>query len=354
MAARVPVRLGELAEALGVALDGDPERTVSGVAPLERAGPDDVAFVSDLRYLPAARASQAGAFLAPAEASGLPGPVLRCATPRLTLIDLLVLFHPADPLVPGIEPSAVVAPGARIDPTAAVGALTVVEAGAVIGPRTRLHPLVYVGPGARVGADCVLYPHVTVRDGVRLGDRVVVHPGAVLGADGFGYQFDGAVHRKIPQVGGVIVEDDVEIGAGTTIDRATLGDTVVRRGTKIDNLVMVAHNVVIDEHAILAAQVGIAGSCHIGRGVVLAGQVGVADHVTIGDGALALAQTGIAFDVPAGDRVMGYPARPVALGWRVVAAEKQLPELVRRIRHLERRLEELEARTGERGDPPRG
>jgi UDP-3-O-[3-hydroxymyristoyl] glucosamine N-acyltransferase len=354
MAGRVPIRLGKLAEALGAVLEGDPERTVSGVAPLQTAGPDDVAFVSDVRHLEAARVSRAGAFLTPSEATGLPGAVLRCAAPRLTLIDLLGLFHPSDALVPGIDPSAVVSREALVDPTAAVGALAVVEAGAVIGPRVRLHPFVYVGPGAQIGEECVLYPHVTVRDGVRLGRRVIVHPGAVLGADGFGYQFDGAVHRKVPQVGGVIVEDDVEIGANTTIDRSTLGDTIVHRGTKIDNLVMIAHNVEIGEDAILAAQVGIAGSCHIGRGVVLTGQVGVADHVTIGAGAIALAQTGIAFDVPAGEKVMGYPARPTNLGWRIVVAERQLPDLVRRVRQLERRIEELESRLGDTGTAPRG
>jgi UDP-3-O-[3-hydroxymyristoyl] glucosamine N-acyltransferase len=354
MAARVPIRLGKLAEALGAVLEGDPERTVSGVAPLQTAGPDDVSFVTDARHEEAARISRAGAFLAAPDVINLPGAVLRCPAPRLTMIDLLALFHPADAFVPGIDSSAIVSREARIDPTAAVGALAVVEAGAVIGARARLHPLVYVGPGARIGEDCVLYPHVTVRDGVRLGRRVIVHPGVVLGSDGFGYQFDGAAHRKVPQVGGVMVEDDVEIGANTTIDRSTLGDTVVHRGTKIDNLVMIAHNVEVGEDAILAAQVGIAGSCHIGRGVVLTGQVGVADHVTIGDGAIALAQTGIAFDVPAGEKVMGYPARPTNLGWRIVVAERQLPEIVRRVRQLERRLEELESRLRNEGPGARG
>jgi UDP-3-O-[3-hydroxymyristoyl] glucosamine N-acyltransferase len=354
MAGRVPIRLGKLAEALGAELEGDPERTVSGVAPLETAGPDDVAFVSDARHQAAARGSRAGAFLAPRDMTDLPGAILRTPTPRLAFVELLALFHPPEPVVPGIDPSAVVSREARVDPGAAVGALAVVEAGAVVGARTRLHPLVYVGAGVLIGEDCVLYPHVVVRDGVRLGNRVIVHPGAVLGADGFGYQADGTAHRKIPQVGGVVVEDDVEIGANTTIDRSTLGDTIVRRGAKIDNLVMIAHNVEVGEDTILAAQVGIAGSSRIGRGVVLTGQVGVADHVSIGDGAVALAQSGIAFDVPAGEKVMGYPARSTSLGWRIVVAEKQLPELVRRVRQLERRIEELESRLGERGSASRG
>src|SRR6059058_4947254 len=196
---------------------------------------------------------------------------------------------------------------ARVDPTAAVGPLAVVESGAVLGPRVRVHAFAFVGARAEVGEDSVLHPRVVLCAGVKLGRRVVVHPGAVIGADGFGYAFDGEAHRKIPQVGGVLIEDDVEIGANTAIDRATFGDTIIRRGTKIDNLVQVGHNVEIGEHSLLVAQVGIAGSSRLGKGVVLAGQVGVADHLTIGDGVIAGAQTGIAFSLPAGDKVLGTP-----------------------------------------------
>jgi UDP-3-O-[3-hydroxymyristoyl] glucosamine N-acyltransferase len=349
MAVPAGVSLGELATALGATLDGDPGRVVRGVAPLDRAGPDEVAFVLDVRYQRAAQASRAGAFLAPAEVSGLPGPVLRCPAPRLALIDLLTLFHPPVPPTPGIAPSAVVAPEARVAASASVGALTVVEAGAVIGARVRLYPLVYVGPGVEIGDDSVLYAHVVVRDGVRLGRRVIVHPGAVIGADGFGYAFDGARHRKMPQVGGVRVEDDVEIGANTTIDRATLGETVVGQGTKIDNLVQIGHNVEIGEHTVVAGQVGIAGSSRIGRGVVMGGQVGINDHVSIGDGAVVAAQSGVAQDVAPGERLAGTPAQALAQVRRIWVAQAQLPDLVRQVRTLERRLASLEARLGESG-----
>lgn len=338
--------LGQIAAAVGATVEGDPARVVRGVAPLEAAGPSDISFLIDSRYRAAAQISRAGAFLAPPDVTGLPAPVLRSAAPRLALIDLIALFHPSPATPAGVAGSAVVASDARVAPTASVGALAVVESGAVIGAGARLHPLVYVGAGAVIGEDSVLYPHVIVREGVRVGRRVIVHAGAVIGADGFGYVFDGATHRKMPQVGGVCIEDDVEIGANATIDRATLGETVVGRGTKIDNLVQVGHNVEIGEDTVIAAQTGISGSCRIGGRVVIAGQVGLADHISIGDGAVLGAQSGVHADVAAGHRVLGTPARPLTQRKRIYLAEAQLPELVRKVRALERRLARLEARVG--------
>src|SRR5881409_3485195 len=267
MVSRAEFTLGQLAEALGATLEGDAGRVVTGVAPLESAGPADVSFLTDGRYRAAAQASRAGAFVAGAGVTGLPPPV------------------------PGVHPSAVVAADARIDATAAVGPLAVIEAGARIGPGVRVGALGYVGAGVEIGEGCVLAPHVTLLTGARLGRRVLVHPGAVIGADGFGFAFDGAQHRKIPQTGGVVIEDDVEIGANCAVDRATFGNTIIRRGTKLDNLVQLGHNVEVGEHSILVAQVGVSGSSRIGRGVVLAGQVGVADHVSVGDGALVGARS---------------------------------------------------------------
>jgi UDP-3-O-[3-hydroxymyristoyl] glucosamine N-acyltransferase len=342
--------LAEIATALGAGVEGDPTRIVTGVAALETAGPDEISLVADSRHVPAARASRAGAFLVPPDIAGLDAPLVRCRSPRRGLADLLLLFHPPIPVAAGVDPSAVVAPGARVDPTAAVGALAVIEAGAVVGPGVKVYPLVYIGAGAEVGEGSVLYPQVVIRDGVRLGRRVIVHPGAVLGADGFGYVLDGGAHRKIPQVGGLLIGDDVEIGANATIDRATLGTTVVGRGTKIDNLVMVAHNVEIGEHAIVAAQTGIAGSSRIGRNVVLGGQVGVGDHVTIGEGAMLGSQTGVASSVAAGEKLLGTYGRPMVQFQRIWVAQGQLPELLRRVRQLERRLALLEGRGDAGGD----
>jgi UDP-3-O-[3-hydroxymyristoyl] glucosamine N-acyltransferase len=344
MVSRAGYTLGQLAQALGATLEGDPRRVVTGVAPLESAGPDEVSFLTHARYQHAAKASRAGAFVAGAEVAGLPAPVLRVSAPQQALVDLLNLFHPPVPVIPGVHPTAVIAGDARLDPTAGVGPHAVVEAGARIGARVRVGPLVYVGAGVEIGDDCSLGPHVALLDGVRLGRRVIIHPGAVLGADGFGFAFDGAQHRKIPQTGGVLIEDDVEIGANTTIDRATFGDTVVRRGTKIDNLVQIGHNVEVGEHSILVAQVGVSGSSRLGRGVVLAGQVGVADHVTVGDGTLVGAQSGVPASLEAGGKFLGTPARPMLEAKRIMAAEARLPELLRRVRALERALEALTGR----------
>ena len=342
--------LAELATALGATLEGDPRRVVTGVAPLDSAGPDHVSFLTHARYQDAAKVSRAGAFVAGVNVAGLPAPVLRVRAPQQALVDLLNLFHPPAAIVPGVHRTAVVAADAHVDPTASVGAHAVIEARARIGPRVRVSPLVYVGAGVEIGEDSSVGPHVALLDGVRLGRRVVVHPGAVLGADGFGFAFDGAQHRKIPQTGGVLVEDDVEIGANTTIDRATFGDTIVRRGTKIDNLVQIGHNVEVGEHSVLVAQVGVSGSSRLGRGVVLAGQVGVADHVTIGDGALVGAQAGVPSDLEAGGKFLGSPARPMLDAKRIMVAETRLPDLLRRVRTLERALAKLTGRPLEDDD----
>ncbi len=344
---RAGFTLGELAKALQARLDGDPARVVTGVAPLDSAGPDQISFLTDARYHDAARSSRAGAFLVASDGADLPAPMLRCAAPQQALIDLVRLFHPAATASPGVDRTAVVAADARVDPTASVGPLSVIESGAVVGAGVRVHALVYVGCGVEIGEGTTVYPHVSLREGVRIGRRVVIHAGAVLGADGFGFAFDGTAHRKVPQVGGVLIEDDVEIGANTTIDRATFGDTIVRRGTKIDNLVQIGHNVEVGEHSLLVAQVGVSGSSRLGRGVVLAGQVGVAGHVTVGDGVIAAAQSGIPSDLEAGAKVWGTPARPIGLARRIAVAEGRLPELLQRVRALEQRLEKLTARLGE-------
>ncbi len=338
--------LGRLAEALGATLEGDAARVMTGVAPLETAGPEEVSFLTDQKYRRLAESSGAGAMVVPREASGLRCAMLRVDSPHVALITLLRLFHPELPETPGIHATAAVAEGARVDPTASVGPHAVIEAGAVIGARSRVGALSFVGAGVVIGEDVVLYPRVVVRDGVRVGHRVIVHPGAVLGADGFGYAFDGAAHRKIPQVGGLRVEDDVEIGANATIDRGTLGDTVIGRGSKIDNLVQVGHNCQVGEHVILVAQVGVSGSCRIGSRAVLAGQVGVVDHVTVGEGAIVTAQSGVPGDVPAGEVWSGSPSRPSLETRRIWAAESMLPDLIRKVRALERRVRELEGKRG--------
>jgi len=291
----------------------------------------------------------AGAFLAPADVTGLPAPTLGCRDPRRALAKVLVLFHPPTPPAPGVDVSARIAADARVDPTASIGALAVVESGASIGPRVRVDALVYIGARAEIGEGSRLFPHVVVYGGSRLGRRVIVHAGAVIGADGFGFIPGSHGHQKMPQVGIVVVEDDVEIGANSTIDRATLGETVIGRGAKIDNLVQVGHNVEVGAHTLIAAQTGIGGSARIGARVVLGGQVGIGDHVTIGEGAMFASQAGTTRDVAPGERVALTWARPLAQAQRIWHAEARLPDLLRQVRTLERRLAELEARLGGRG-----
>ena len=334
--------LGRIAEALGATLEGDPARVIRGVAPLDSAGPEHVSFLVNARYSRAAAESAAGAVVVGRAVEGLPQALLRVESPQMALIALLRLFHPAPPAAAGIHATAVVAGSARVDPTAFVGACAVVEPDARVGARSRVGALCFVGEGAVLGDDVVLHPRVVVKDGVVIGDRVIVHAGAVLGADGFGYAFDGTEHRKIPQVGGLRIEDDVEIGANSTIDRATLGETRIGRGSKIDNLVQIGHNCNVGEDVILVSQVGVSGSCTIGSRAVLAGQVGVADHVTIGAGAVLAAKSGVPNDVPAGEVWGGMPSRPVGETRRIWAAEALLPDLLRRFRALEKRVRELE------------
>ena len=348
MSAGAGFSLGRLAEVLGATLDGPPEQVVTGVAALGSAGPCDLSYVVGRRHLDDARASGAGAFLVPGGLTGLAAPTLRCRDPRRALAEALRLFHPLAALVPGIDASARVSPDARVDPTASIGAFTVVESGASIGPRVRVGPLVYVGAGVEIGEGSVLFPHVAIYGGCRLGARVIVHAGVVIGSDGFGFVPGAEGHLKIPQVGTVSVQDDVEIGANSTIDRATLGETVIGRGTKIDNLVHVGHNVDVGERCLMAAQVGIAGSARIGRDVMLGGQAGVGNQVSIGDAAVIGAQSGAVQDVPGGQRVALTWARPATQAQRIWVAEAQLPGLLRSVKTLERRVAALEGRTGKR------
>jgi UDP-3-O-[3-hydroxymyristoyl] glucosamine N-acyltransferase len=334
--------LGRIAEALGATLEGDPARVIRGVAPLDGAGPEHVSFLVHPRYARAAATSAAGALVVGRDVEGLPQALLRVDSPQTAIIALLRLFHPEPPVAAGIHATAVVAGSARVHPTAFVGACAVIDPNARVGARSRVGALCFVGAGAMLGDDVVLHPHVVVKEGVALGDRVVVHAGAVLGADGFGYAFDGTAHRKIPQVGGLRIEDDVEIGANSTIDRATVGETRIGRGSKIDNLVQVGHNCDVGEDVILVSQVGVSGSCKIGDRAVLAGQVGLADHVSIGAGAVLVAKSGVPNDVPAGETWAGTPSRPVGETRRIWAAEALLPALFRKVRALEKRVRELE------------
>jgi UDP-3-O-[3-hydroxymyristoyl] glucosamine N-acyltransferase len=327
--------LAELARHLGGELLGDPHARVLRVASPETAGPDAVVVCGSAEALRTALERGAGAVVVP-RGLDVQAPAVRVQEPRRALAVLLELLGPRRRHPSGVHPTAQVAPTARLGSGVSLGAFAVVEDGAEVGARTVLYPFAYVGPHASVGEDCVLYPHVVVSQGTRVGHRVILHAGCVLGADGFGFVPGEQGHQKIPQVGVVVVEDDVEIGACTTVDRATLGETRIGAGTKIDNLVQVAHNVRIGRRCLIAAQCGIAGSAVLEDGVVLAGQVGVGDHVRIGAGAVVLAQSGVTKDVPAGETVYGHPAQPRRQELAEQAARRRLPELLRRLQAVER------------------
>ncbi|HEX7625273.1 MAG TPA: UDP-3-O-(3-hydroxymyristoyl)glucosamine N-acyltransferase [Anaeromyxobacteraceae bacterium] len=342
--------LGELARRVGGTVEGDAGEPIVRVAPLEHAGPGDISFFANAKYRAAFEASRASAVLVEPDAAVPAGrTLLRVKHAYLAFAKVATLFHPPAQAMPVLAEQAFVHPSARVDPSAEVMPFAFVGPDAVVGPRCILHPGVYLGPGARVGADCVLWPNAVVRDRCVLGDRVVLEPGCVVGSDGFGFAFDpqgeagsGPRHYKVPQTGIVVVEDDVELGANTCVDRATLGVTRIGRGAKIDNLVQLAHNVEVGPLSILVSQVGIAGSTKLGTGVMAGGQVGVVGHVHVGDGAKLLAQAGVSHDVPAGEIVLGSPARPRGLAARIEASLSRLPELVKRVRELERKLERLE------------
>lgn len=334
-----PLRLSEVAALLGGRLREGPDPEITGAASLADAGVGDLAFVAGADRLPEALASAAGAFLVPPGLALGGRPAVEVERPYEAFARFLGRLAP-DPdrlYPPGIHPTAVVDPTAKVE-ALAVGPYCVIGAGAVVGGGTRLGPHVTVGCDAVVGRDCTLHPQVVVREGCRLGDRVIVHAGTVIGADGFGYLAGPRGQVKIPQVGIVVVEDEVELGALVTIDRATTGRTVIGAGTKLDNQVHVAHNVKIGRCCALSAQTGIAGSCVIGDGVITGGQVGIADHRVIGDGARIGAQAGVIKDVPRGATVFGYPALDFNESFRITAALRRLPAALARLRRLENRL----------------
>ena len=335
------MKLGELAARLGCELRGDGELEIRGVAGLDEAGPGDLSFLANPRYAEKLRATRAGAVVV-APGHEAPVPSLVCDNPYLAFSRAVALVRAQPRPAPGVHPSAHVHATAVVGDGVHVGALAVVGAGVRVGARSVLHPHVVLYDGVLVGEDCELHSGVQVRERCRLGDRVVVQNGAVIGADGFGFARDAeGRYHKFPQVGIVVVEDDVEIGALAAIDRAALGETRIGRGSKLDNLVQVGHSVTIGEDSVLAGQVGVAGSTRIGRRVTLAGQVGVAGHLEIGDGVVATAQTGIPSSVEPGAVVSGYPAIENRAWLKASAVFAKLPELLRRLRELERKVESL-------------
>jgi UDP-3-O-[3-hydroxymyristoyl] glucosamine N-acyltransferase len=337
--------LSELAAQVEGEILGDSQRRIRGVNSLADAGPDELAFFSNVRYRDELLATKAAAVLVGSDAPPRNGTTyVRVANPYLAFARISQLFHPAPQLEAGIRPGAHVDPSARVDVSATVLPGATVGREAAVGPRAVIFPGAYIGDEASVGEQTVLYPNVTVRERCVVGARCILHAGCVIGADGFGFaqDFETPAHVKVPQAGIVRIEDDVEIGACSCVDRATHGETVVGRGTKIDNLVQVAHNVRIGPMSILCAQAGVSGSAELGTGVILAGQVGVVGHIKIGDMARVGAQSGVPHDVPPGATVSGSPAFDHRAWLRASAAYPELASLLKEVRQLRRRLEALE------------
>ena len=337
------MKLREIAERLACRLEGDGELEVHRVAGIEQAQPGDLTFLANLRYVGSLRTTRATAVILAEDGPSAPCAMLRTAEPYLAFARAVTLFsNPARPAA-GVDRLAAVASDAEIGEDVSIGPFVVIGSKVRVGNGTVIYPNVCVGDETRIGNDCVIHSNVAVRERVVIGHRVVIQNGAVIGSDGYGFvrRTDGT-HQKIPQTSIVVIEDDVEVGANTAIDRPAVGETRVGAGTKIDNLVQIAHGVIIGRNALLAAQVGIAGSTTIGDDVMLGGQVGIAGHVEIGKGAVAAGQSGITNSLPAGAFVSGYPAIENKEWLKASALFRRLPELKKRIADLEKRIAELE------------
>ncbi|MDA0991362.1 MAG: UDP-3-O-(3-hydroxymyristoyl)glucosamine N-acyltransferase [Verrucomicrobia bacterium] len=338
------MELDALAKAVAGQVDGDGTIRIDGVASLADAGPADLTFLANAKYAAAVATTRAAAVMVATDWAGeAPCALIRVANPDRAFAQAASLICPPLPeLASGIHASAVVDPSAELGPDVRVGPCCVIEAGARLGAGTHVWAGTYIGHHAVIGDACKLYPNVTVRERVEIGDRVIIHSGAVVGSDGFGYVMDGGKWEKIPQVGIVVVGNDVEIGANVTIDRARFGKTVIGHDVKLDNLVQIAHNVTLGDHTALAAQVGIAGSTHIGQYVQIGGQAGVTGHVTVGDKVGIGGGAGVTKDIPSESFVSGFPAIPHMQSTRLQAHVAQLPKLKQLVKDLERRLQALE------------
>jgi len=346
-----PTALGRLAELVGGQVRGDADLLISGVAPLDRAGAGELSFLANPKYRAKLDGTAAAAVIVhPSLDGAIDRPLLLCSNPYLAFARILAHFHPGPQLPQGVQPGAAVDPSARISPAATVSAGCVVGARVTIGAGSVLHPNVVIGDDAVVGEGCLLHAGVVIRERCLLGDRVIVQPNAVIGSDGFGFAPDGPRYAKIPQVGRVVIEDDVEIGACTCIDRGTLGDTRIARGTKIDNLVQIGHNTVVGEDCILVAQVGISGSTVIGRHCTFGGQSGSAGHLTVGDNVTIASRGGVSGNVAGGQVMAGFPLLPHRDWLKAAMTMTHLPEMRRELQQLRQRLQALETHVDKETD----
>ncbi|MCF7957210.1 MAG: UDP-3-O-(3-hydroxymyristoyl)glucosamine N-acyltransferase [Phycisphaerae bacterium] len=329
----------ELAEHINGQIIGDETLKISGAATLSEAGEGDVTFLANMKYEKELQSTAASVVVVgeTVESKGLT--LIRCKDPYYSFMQVVVLLHGHREHEPvGISPKSSVSDSAKIGKNADIHDFTTISSNAVIGDNTTIYPNCTIGPGTRIGNDCIIFPNVTVYDGCTIGDRVTIHSGSIIGQDGFGYATHDGVHHKIPQIGGVIIEDDVEIGANCSIDRATLGNTVIGHGTKMSNQVAIGHNTTVGHDSLLVAQTGIAGSVHVGHHCIFGGQAGVVGHITIGNGVRVSAQAGVTNNLEDGQIVAGSPALPITQAKRAMMVMKDLPELRKKIRELDKTL----------------
>ncbi len=326
----------QIAKDLGGEVLGDDSLALTGFAPATTAKPGDLTFAENETFFLKAEQSAASAILIDGPFTSTKKVLIKVTNARIAFAKVLPFFFPDKKFAPGVHPTAAIDASAKVDPSAHVGPHCVVAEGVKIGANVVLESGIHVGPSTTIGADSHIFPNVTIYALTQIGQRVRIHAGTAIGSDGFGYVFDSGVHRKIPQVGCVIIGDDVEIGSNVCIDRGALGPTTIGKGTKIDNLVQIAHNVTIGEHCLIVGQAGVAGSTKIGNYTTLAGQVGVAGHLKIGNKVIVAAQSGVMHDIPDGAKYLGAPAQPDRDAKRTLIAIQQLPELIRRVKELER------------------
>lgn len=346
----VRLRLAEIARLISGEVIGDADITITGVAALDEASEGDLAFVEKVDLLPLGEKSKAAALIAPREVRTARKPLIVTEDPKLAFSKVLELFAPGPSIPIGVHPTAVLGKGVHLGEDVAIGPYVVIEDGVRVGDRVVLYPFVFIGREADVGADTLIYPHVFIGERVTIGQRCIIHAGAAVGADGFGYLHGEEGHRKIPQIGTVVIEDDVEIGANSTVDRATISATRIGSGTKIDDQVHIAHNCVIGRNCVLCGQVGIAGSTTIGDNVILGGQAGVSDHCRVASNITIAAQAGVFGDLTEPGVYSGYPARPHGQQLRIMAMVQKLPELVERVKELAGEIEKLSQRLGQKSE----
>jgi UDP-3-O-[3-hydroxymyristoyl] glucosamine N-acyltransferase len=340
-------KVSEIAKILGGDVEGDGSVLIEGLADIERAQEGQLAFVRGQRYTKWMDLTQASALVVFRDGPPSDKPVIRVDHPDLAFVKAVTLFRP-EPILPpsGIHETVVVGHDVTLGQDASIGAYAVIGDRVKIDDGVIIHPGVVIGNDCTIGSSSILYANVTVREGTTIGKNVIIHCGTVIGSDGFGYVQDQGAHHKIPQIGRVVIEDDVEIGANAAVDRATLGETRIKQGTKLDNLIHVAHNVTVGQNVIMAGQVGVSGSTEIGDGVMIAGQVGFVDHIKVGSNTMIGAQSGVSKSLPADSIYLGSPARPISEEKRILASQSKLPELMKLVRDQQKRIEVLEKKLG--------